>query len=61
MTDTDRSLAEIDGHGQKYIPSTNSYSKQVFNQQQQMQMYGNPYQQLQPHFVLATHAVCMDT
>ena len=51
MTDADRSLAQTDGYGQKYIPSTNRYSKQVSNQQQQTQMYGNPYQQLQPHFV----------
>ena len=50
MTDADRSLAQTDGYGQKYVPSTNSYSKQVSNQQQQAQMYGNPYQQLQPHF-----------
>ena len=42
MTDADRSMAQTDGYRQKYVPSTNSYSKQVSNQQQQMQMYGNP-------------------
>ena len=50
MTDADRALAQTDGYRQKYILSTNGYSKQVPNQQQQMQTYGNPYQQLQPHF-----------
>ena len=50
MTNPDKSLIQMDGIGQKYVPSTNSYSKQVSNQQQQTQMYGNPYQQLQPHF-----------
>ena len=50
MTDADRSLAQTDGCRQKYVPPNNSYSKQVSNQQQEMQMYGNPYQQLQPHF-----------
>ena len=48
-TDVDKSLTQTDGYGQKYVPSTNGYSKQVSNQQQQMQMYGNPYQQLHPH------------
>ena len=46
MTDGDRSLAQTDGYRQKYVPSMNSYSKQISNQQQQMQMYGNPFQQL---------------
>ena len=32
MTDTDRLLAQTDGYRQKYVPSTNSYSKKVFNQ-----------------------------
>ena len=50
MTDANRSMAQADGYRQKYIPLINSYSKQVSNQQQQMQMYGNPYQQFQPHF-----------
>ena len=50
MTDADRSIAQTNGYRQKYIPSTNSYYKQVSNQQQQTQMYGNPYQQFQPHF-----------
>ena len=31
MMDTDRSLAQIDGYRQKYVPSMNSYSKQVTN------------------------------
>ena len=44
MTNADRLLAQTDSYGQKHLPSTNSYSKQVSNQQQQMQMYGNPYQ-----------------
>ena len=48
MTDADRSLAQTDGYGQKYFPSTKSCTKQVSNQQ--MQMHGNPYKQLQPHF-----------
>ena len=39
ITEADRSLVETGG-----------YSKQVSNQQQQMQKYGNPYQQLLPHF-----------
>ena len=43
MTDADRSLAQTDSSRQKYIPSTNSYSQQVSNQQQQMQMHVNPY------------------
>ena len=47
MTNPDKSLTQSDGYGQKYIPSTDGYSKQVSNQQQQM--YRNPYQQLQPH------------
>ena len=51
MTDADRSLAQTDGYVEKHIPPNNRYSKQVSNQQQQTQMYGNPYQQLQPHFV----------
>ena len=51
MTEADRSMAQTYGYRQKYVPSTNSYSEQVSNQQQQMQMYGNPYQQFQPHFV----------
>ena len=50
MTNPDKSLTQTDGYGQNYIPSTNSYCKQVSNQQQQMQMHGYPYQQLQPHF-----------
>ena len=44
ITDADKSLTQTDGYGQKYIPSTNGYSKQVSDQQQQIQMYGNPYQ-----------------
>ena len=51
ITGADRAMAQIDGYRQKYILSANSYSKQVSNQQQQLQMYGNPYQQFQPHFV----------
>ena len=50
MTDADRSMAQTDGYRQKYVPSTYIYSKQVSTQQQQMQLYGNPYQQFQPHF-----------
>ena len=50
MTNPDKSLTQTDSYAQKYVPSTNHYSKQVPNQQQQTQMYGNPYQQLQPHF-----------
>ena len=50
MTDAERSMAQTDDYRQKYVPLTNSYSKQVSNQQQQMQMYGNQYQQFQPHF-----------
>ena len=50
LTDADMLLAQMDGYGQKYFPSTNSDSKQVSYQQQQTQRYGNPYQQLQPHF-----------
>ena len=46
MTDADRSLAQTDDYGPKYIPLTNNYSKRVCNQQQQAQMYGNPYQQI---------------
>ena len=49
-TNPDKLLTQTDGYGQKYVPSANGYSKQVSNQQQQTQMYGNPYQQLQPHF-----------
>ena len=45
-----RLVVQTDGYRQKYIPSTNSYSKQVSNQQQQTQMYGNPYQQFQLDF-----------
>ena len=52
MTNPDKSLTQTDGYGQKCIPSTNVYSKQVSNKQQQTQMYGIPYQQLQPHFTL---------
>ena len=50
MTNPEKSLTQTDGYGQRYIQSTNSYCKQVSNQQQQTQMYGNPYQQLQLHF-----------
>ena len=39
MTHADRLLGQTDGYGQKYLPSSNGYSKQVSNQQQQMQMY----------------------
>ena len=56
MTNTDKSRTQTDGYGQKHIPSANSYSKQVSNQQQQTQMYGNPYQQLQPDFT--PHYTC---
>ena len=61
MTDADRSLAQTDGFGQKYIPLTNSYSKQVSNQQQQAQMYGNRINRSNHTLPLATHAVYMDT
>ena len=33
MTHADRSSTQTDGYGQKYIPSTKGYSKQVSNQQ----------------------------
>ena len=46
----DKSLTQTDSYRQKYVPSTNSYSKQVSSELQQTQMSGNPYQQLQPHF-----------
>ena len=32
MTDADRSMGQTDGYRQKYVPSTNTYSKQVSNQ-----------------------------
>ena len=50
MTNPDRSLTQTDGYGQKYVPLTNDHSRPLPNQHQQMQMYGNPNQQLQPHF-----------
>ena len=40
MTDEDRSLAQTDSCRQKYVPSSNSYFKQLSNQQQQIHMYG---------------------
>ena len=49
-TNLDKSLIQTDGYGQKYISSSNNYSKQVSNQQQKTQMYGNPFQQVQPLF-----------
>ena len=61
MTDADRSMAQTDGYRQKYVPSINSYSKQGSSQQQQMQMYANPYQQFQPTLPLTTLVVYMDT
>ena len=52
----DKSFTKTDSYGQRYIPSSNSYPKQVSYQQQQTQMSGSPYQQLQPHF--APHYTC---
>ena len=55
LMNQDRLLTQTDGYGQKYVPSTNSYSKQVSNQQQQTHMYGNPYQQTSPHVTLGVY------
>ena len=41
---------QTDSYGQKYIALTDDHSTQFPNQHQQSQMYGNQYQQLQPHF-----------
>ena len=50
MTNPDRSFTQTDSYEEKYVPLTNDYSRPLPNQHQQIQMYGNPYQQLQPHF-----------
>ena len=50
ISNPDRSLTQTDGYGQKHVPSTNEDSRPLLNQHWQTQMYGNPYQQLQPHF-----------
>ena len=59
MTNPDRSLTQTDGYGEKYIPLTNDHSIPLPHQLQQTQMYGKPYQQLQPHFAPTTHVVFM--
>ena len=61
MTDTDRSMALTDGYRQKYIPLTNSYSKQMSNQQQQMQCMETLINSSNHTLPLAMLVVYMDT
>ena len=49
-TNPDRSLMQTESYEERYAPSTNNHSRQLPTQHQQTQMYGNPYQQFQPHF-----------
>ena len=42
MTNSDRSLTQTDGYGQKNVPSTNNHSRPLPNQHQQIQSVWNP-------------------